>query len=240
VAGTPPPSKKGPPAGKLRASPLSAPWLRPLHVGLALFWKLSRRGVWVALRWMIRRSPILIAVALFVYLLLVVRASVTSRNVIGLGNGLYTLVLVWVGLGGLAESLRHKHLPALLGERVVARALPTTVQLWVVATDGTRRARFFLERAMYLVGRGPECDVRVQESTVSRRHCRLVRRAGGYWLEDLGSSHGTSVNGRALGEEPVPLHPGDVVELSTAKPSTHRLLYGPVVRTEESKHGPVR
>jgi pSer/pThr/pTyr-binding forkhead associated (FHA) protein len=52
--------------------------------------------------------------------------------------------------------------------------------------------------AEMLVGRGEDCDLRVQDGHPSRRHARLSVEGGELWLEDLGSANGTTVNGRAI------------------------------------------
>lgn len=50
-----------------------------------------------------------------------------------------------------------------------------------------------------VVGRSRECDVRVEDVNVSRRHFELVRESPGTWVvADLGSTNGTDVNGRRV------------------------------------------
>ena len=48
------------------------------------------------------------------------------------------------------------------------------------------------------IGRDVNNDVVVNDQEVSRKHARLVMQAGGYVLEDLGSTNGTYVNGQRL------------------------------------------
>lgn len=50
-------------------------------------------------------------------------------------------------------------------------------------------------KAETLLGRQADCDVLLTEGHTSRRHARLLLADGTYWLEDLGSSNGTFVNG---------------------------------------------
>jgi hypothetical protein len=45
-----------------------------------------------------------------------------------------------------------------------------------------------------LVGRSPECDVFLDDVTVSRRHAELVREGETFTIRDLGSLNGTYVN----------------------------------------------
>ena len=49
-----------------------------------------------------------------------------------------------------------------------------------------------------LVGRDVGCTLRLNDPSVSRRHLRVIRRASEVFVEDLSSSNGTLVNGRAL------------------------------------------
>ncbi len=47
----------------------------------------------------------------------------------------------------------------------------------------------------WVVGSSPDCEIVVDQPTVSGHHCRLTRSAAGYQVEDLGSTNGTFVNG---------------------------------------------
>lgn len=47
----------------------------------------------------------------------------------------------------------------------------------------------------WIIGRTPDCDLVVPDTSVSSKHCRLSRRGQQWILEDLGSSNGTFVNG---------------------------------------------
>lgn len=65
-----------------------------------------------------------------------------------------------------------------------------------------------------VIGRTREADVVVQHHSLSRRHAEVERRADGtVWLRDLGSTNGTFVDDRRLGEEPFQLPVGSVVEV---------------------------
>ncbi|MGA7990267.1 MAG: FHA domain-containing protein [Thermoanaerobaculia bacterium] len=65
-----------------------------------------------------------------------------------------------------------------------------------------------------VIGRDPFATVFVDDTTVSRRHARVMVRGGEAVLEDLGSKNGTSVNGKALGGKCALRH-GDAVLLGS-------------------------
>lgn len=52
-----------------------------------------------------------------------------------------------------------------------------------------------------IVGRDESCDVKIPSIKASRRHCRIFKGTGGYFLEDLGSSNGTVLNGVVIGRK---------------------------------------
>ena len=49
-----------------------------------------------------------------------------------------------------------------------------------------------------VLGRHAECDVLLTEGHASRRHAKAVAEADGAWVEDLGSSNGTFINGSRI------------------------------------------
>jgi hypothetical protein len=61
------------------------------------------------------------------------------------------------------------------------------------------------------IGRGPECQLVLRDTRVSRRHARLTSRGGVLVLTDLGSTNGTRVNGHRVSE--VVLGAGDRITL---------------------------
>ena len=64
-----------------------------------------------------------------------------------------------------------------------------------------------LQRPVILIGRHPECDVRIDSPQISRRHCCIALAYDRLLVRDLGSRNGVRVNGRVI-EETV-LRPGD-------------------------------
>ncbi len=70
--------------------------------------------------------------------------------------------------------------------------------LLVLAPDSDRGRRIPLNRDYLVVGREPTCDVRFDDPCVSRTHAALRRHGNAVYVEDLGSSAGTFVNGDIL------------------------------------------
>jgi pSer/pThr/pTyr-binding forkhead associated (FHA) protein len=60
---------------------------------------------------------------------------------------------------------------------------------------------FLFEQDSVLIGRVTECDVVLYDAGISRRHCRIFSEGGRYFVEDLGSSNGTRVNGTPVKEK---------------------------------------
>lgn len=59
------------------------------------------------------------------------------------------------------------------------------------------------------IGRGGKCGLCVDDRYLSQKHCRIFKRDGSFYIEDLDSTNGTFLNGEQLGEEAVELFDGD-------------------------------
>ncbi len=65
-------------------------------------------------------------------------------------------------------------------------------------------------RGPVVVGRSPGADIVIGASYVSSRHARFVLMGQNLFIEDLGSTNGTAVNGVYI-TDPTPLNNGDKV-----------------------------
>ena len=61
-----------------------------------------------------------------------------------------------------------------------------------------------------IVGRSPSADIVIGATYVSARHARFSLMGQNLFVEDLGSTNGTAVNGQSI-TDPVALNDGDVV-----------------------------
>ncbi len=74
-------------------------------------------------------------------------------------------------------------------------------------------ARFELNAKQLTVGRGAPNDIRLDDDEfASAHHARIEPRRDGVWVEDIGSTNGTYLNGTRLGR-PQKLTPGDIVRI---------------------------
>jgi pSer/pThr/pTyr-binding forkhead associated (FHA) protein len=82
----------------------------------------------------------------------------------------------------------------------------------VVRSGGGRVGETFVpEQERTLIGRSPECDIFLDDVTVSRKHAVLIGRNGEFTIEDQGSLNGTFVNRTRI--ESARLEDGDEVQI---------------------------
>lgn len=123
--------------------------------------------------------------------------------------------------GGMgAKDAFCPHCGAATGQRGGTHALSAKLATLNSPTSHT----FSIDKEDNLIGRAdpnasifPEVDLTVHDvqTKVSRRHARIFRQGDTFFIEDLGSANGTSVNGtlQLSPRAPQPLHNGDVVKL---------------------------
>ncbi|HWB55765.1 MAG TPA: FHA domain-containing protein [Gaiellaceae bacterium] len=86
----------------------------------------------------------------------------------------------------------------------------------VVRSGGGRAGETFaLVQDRVSLGRAPECEIFLDDVTVSRRHAVVTRGADGFTLHDEGSLNGTYVNRRRV--ESAKLEDGDEVQIGKYK-----------------------
>ena len=81
-----------------------------------------------------------------------------------------------------------------------------------VVVNGTRRE---LDDQVVVLGRSSECDISVDDPNVSRRHAEIRREDDAYWIVDLDSTNGVTVNGNRV--ERARLVPEDEILIGTTE-----------------------
>lgn len=92
-------------------------------------------------------------------------------------------------------------------------AIPRLGPALAVRMPGGRTGEFFpLTQPTTSIGRSPECDIFLDDITVSRAHAEVRESPGGVVLHDLGSTNGTYVNRRLI-DGPEVITDGDEVQV---------------------------
>jgi pSer/pThr/pTyr-binding forkhead associated (FHA) protein len=66
--------------------------------------------------------------------------------------------------------------------------------------------------SQFVIGRDPQCHLRPASPLISKRHCALLQRDGKVFVQDFGSTNGTSVNYQLIKGE-IELHNGDKLKI---------------------------
>jgi hypothetical protein len=81
----------------------------------------------------------------------------------------------------------------------------------LILSVGDEESAYFLTHAVTVIGRASDCDVRIEDSGVSRRHAEVRYSDGRVGIVDLGSTNGLTVNGKPA--ERVELKDGDRIDI---------------------------
>ena len=86
----------------------------------------------------------------------------------------------------------------------------------VVRSGGGRAGEHFVPQGeRTTIGRSPDCDIFLDDVTVSRKHAVLVQKDGGFFIEDQGSLNGTFLNRKRI--ESGRLENGDELQIGKYK-----------------------
>lgn len=92
--------------------------------------------------------------------------------------------------------------------RKVTKQLPTVLKV----THGKQAGLTIPLTGGVLIGRGPDCQLILDDDYVSTHHARISLGADGYVVEDLGSTNGTMLNNEPL-VAPTAFSPGDSLRI---------------------------
>jgi transcriptional regulator of acetoin/glycerol metabolism len=96
-----------------------------------------------------------------------------------------------------------------------AKASPTGAPRLTAFWDGGSVALDLPATGSISIGRSSSCDVKIDHTSVSRKHA-ILHLGAVYKIEDAGSANGTRVGGRPLSSGiPVTVSPGEVIEVGS-------------------------
>ncbi len=107
------------------------------------------------------------------------------------------------------DHLEHRGLTP--EDHATIDALRPGTALLVVLRGPNTGARFLLDDAVVTSGRHPDCDIFLDDVTVSRKHAEFVKEGSGYAVRDVGSLNGTYVNRQRI--DGATLRTGDEVQI---------------------------
>jgi diguanylate cyclase (GGDEF)-like protein len=117
---------------------------------------------------------------------------------------------------GVPEVAPEDETMAVSGQRPSQEIVPPVLQQRTVlkVLTGLEGGRVHVITAdSTVVGRAPGCDLRIDDSSLSRQHCRIRKTTGAWFVEDLGSRNGTTVNGMRI-QAPQRLDDGALIQLA--------------------------
>ncbi|MBK9696450.1 MAG: FHA domain-containing protein [Propionibacteriaceae bacterium] len=88
--------------------------------------------------------------------------------------------------------------PQVAGEPKVSRRKARKLPKTLVVTHGPQAGQTRPLDEPILIGRAADCALLLDDDYVSTRHARIVRKADGCVVEDLGSTNGTFVNNQRI------------------------------------------
>jgi len=72
--------------------------------------------------------------------------------------------------------------------------------------------KYIVDKDQFIIGRGAKTsDLPIRDGNISRKHAAVIRRAGAYYIKDLGSTNGIDFNGERI--EARKIEEGDVYSI---------------------------
>lgn len=114
-----------------------------------------------------------------------------------------------------------KPLPEQTGDKTVEMKEAEALRISRTLADGrvvqcclTREALSTIPGGRALIGRADDAHIRLMDLSVSRQHVYISWQAGGFMLQDAGSTAGIVVNGKRVSPEvKVPVNEGDEIRI---------------------------
>jgi pSer/pThr/pTyr-binding forkhead associated (FHA) protein len=150
----------------------------------------------------------------------VLATGVTPFALSALKYGLFALLFlfIWRSMRWVVRGLTVDQTPRASRRSKGATggepALPPGPRSLVVHPPDGGKTHSVQVTASMVVGRAPECDLRIDDTYASQQHARLFGKNESWYVEDLGSTNGTFVNDQKLAA-PAIVQPGDKIRVGT-------------------------
>jgi pSer/pThr/pTyr-binding forkhead associated (FHA) protein len=129
-------------------------------------------------------------------------------------------LFIWRAMRWVMRGLNVERPPTPAGGGARASSTPARPSMLLVQADGEKPRSMRLDGST-TIGRGVECELRLDDTYVSQQHARIFDRSGNWYVEDLGSTNGTFVNEQKL-VAPAMLTPGDKIRVGTTSVELRR------------------
>jgi pSer/pThr/pTyr-binding forkhead associated (FHA) protein len=126
--------------------------------------------------------------------------------------GVLYLFLLWVARSALKDLARPPSSLRSADERASAQELAQQSVLVAEGGGGLKAGAAFELIGSATIGRSPQTDIQIDDAFASGRHARIYDRGGLFYVEDMGSTNGTYLNGQKLGSQEL-LHVEDRIRI---------------------------
>ena len=124
--------------------------------------------------------------------------------------GVLYLFLLWVARSALKDLRTARSASA---ERDAASVTPPPRGILVAEKGpGLGPGTAYEVDGALTIGRSPQTDLQISDPFASARHARIYEQEGFFYVEDMGSTNGTYLNGRRLGPGEL-LHVADKIRI---------------------------
>lgn len=113
-------------------------------------------------------------------------------------------------------------------KKLLSTATREACLVHIYPSGPTMGCRYPLSDRILMIGRGDDCDIRLTDHSVSRKHAQIESATDGYYVSDQHSTNGTFVNDKQL-DSPWLLQDGDYLRVGNC---LYRYLAGGNIEAE--------
>jgi len=133
--------------------------------------------------------------------------STTAVNLLKVGVVVVVYLFLWI----VARAVRAQVAAPKPHTETTRTAGPRAPALVIIAPEAPAGRTMEVRRTL-VAGRGDTADFALDDGFASERHARFDNTEGRLWVDDIGSTNGTFVNGERIAQR-TPLTAGDTVRI---------------------------